>query len=130
VDRLILFAHGSRDARWRAPFERLEADLQVALGAGRVRLAYMEFVRPTLLDVASEAVRDGMAGLRILPLFLSSGAHVAEDIPVQAAEARTRNPGLRVEVLPPIGEDPRFAALLREAAREAADRSNETRVLP
>lgn len=120
ADRLILFAHGSRDSRWRAPFERLEADLKAALGAARVRLAYMEFVGPTLLDVAAESARDGVTGLRVLPLFLSAGAHVAQDIPAQVAEARARNPGLRIDVLPPIGEHPRFAALLREVAREAA----------
>jgi sirohydrochlorin cobaltochelatase len=120
ADRLILLAHGSHDPRWRAPFERLEADLKGAVGATRVRLAYLEFVGPTLLDVAAEAARDGMTGLRVLPLFLSAGAHVAQDIPVQVAQVRARNPRLEVEVLPPIGEHPRFTALLREVAREAA----------
>lgn len=118
--RLILFAHGSRDPRWRAPFERLEADLETVLGAARVRLAYMEFVGPTLSDCAAEAVRDGVIALRVLPLFLSAGAHVAEDLPAQVAGARARNPGLQIEVLQPIGEHPRFAALLREVAQEAA----------
>jgi sirohydrochlorin cobaltochelatase len=118
--RLILLAHGSRDPRWRAPFERLEADLAAALGAGQVRLAYMEFVGPTLFDRAAEAVRDGVSELRVLPLFLSAGAHVAQDIPAQVAEARGHHPGLQIEVLQPIGEHPRFAALLREVAREAA----------
>lgn len=118
--RLILLAHGSRDPRWRAPFERLEADLAAAIGVARVRLAYMEFAAPTLLDRAAEAERDGVTELRVLPLFLSAGAHVAHDIPAQVAEARGHHPGLRIEVLQPIGEHPRFASLLREIAREAA----------
>jgi sirohydrochlorin cobaltochelatase len=120
--RLLLFAHGSRDPRWRAPFERLEASLRGALGDRRVRLAYMEFVGPTLLDASADAERDGIRLLRLLPLFLSAGAHVATDIPAQAAEARRRFPNLTVEVLAPIGEDPRFIALMTAAAAEALER--------
>jgi len=118
--RLILFAHGSRDPRWRAPFERLAAELSGELGPERVRLAYMEFVGPTLADVAAEAARDGLTRLRLLPLFLSAGAHVARDIPDQVTAARRAHPELRIEVMEPIGEHPRFAALVREVAREAA----------
>jgi hypothetical protein len=45
---LVLLAHGSKDPRWRAPFERIAQELQKKLGKQRVRLAYMEFVGPTL----------------------------------------------------------------------------------
>jgi sirohydrochlorin cobaltochelatase len=60
ASRLVLMAHGSRDPRWCAPFERFVATLQANLGAHRVRLASMEFVTPTLADVAAEALRDGV----------------------------------------------------------------------
>lgn len=118
--RLLLFVHGSKDPRWRAPFERMTAELQEKVGEGRVRLVYMEFAQPTLLDVAAEAVRDGVKQLRLLPLFLAGGAHVANDIPAQVDEVMRRHPTLRIEVLPPVGEDPRFAALLRDIATESA----------
>src|SRR5512139_2718070 len=118
--RLVLFAHGSRDPRWRAPFERLAADLAAELGPDRVRLAYMEFVGPTLAEVAAEDARDGVARLRLMPLFLSAGAHVAQDIPQQVGAARQAHPALRIEVMGPVGEHPRFVALVRELARDAA----------
>ena len=119
--RLLLFAHGSRDPRWRAPFEDLERTLRREFGDDRVRLAYMEFVRPTLPDAAAEAVREGVTTLRVLPLFLSAGAHVALDIPAQAEEARRRHPNLTLEVLPPIGEDPRFVTLMKAVSRETLE---------
>jgi sirohydrochlorin cobaltochelatase len=119
--RLLLFAHGSRDPRWRAPFDRLERTLRGELGDDRVRLAYMEFVGPTLPDAAAEAVRDGVTTLRVLPLFLSAGAHVAQDVPAQAEEARRRHPSLNLEVLPPIGEDPRFVTLMKAVSLEALE---------
>jgi len=117
--RLVLFAHGSGDPRWRAPFEKLDRELAAELGRERVTLAYMEFVGPTLLDAASGAVRDGIEELRVLPLFLSAGAHVAQDIPEQAAKTRSKFPKLQVQVLPPIGEDQRFVDLIKKASRES-----------
>ena len=65
--RLVIFAHGSPDIRWRLPFEELTASLTERHGADKVRLAYMEFVRPSLADVVREAARDGKLHLRVLP---------------------------------------------------------------
>jgi sirohydrochlorin cobaltochelatase len=118
--RLVLFAHGSQDPRWRAPFEKLLQSLAEELGTGRVRLAYMEFCAPSLLHIAAEAQLDGVREISLLPLFLAAGAHVARDIPAQVEEAEHRYPGVRFRVLPPIGENPRVTRLLRELAIEAA----------
>ena len=46
------------------------------VGKTVVRLAYMEFIEPTLMDVARECVGQQILRLRILPLFLSIGAHL------------------------------------------------------
>ena len=117
--RLVLYAHGSRDPHWREPFERLLGDVASHRGGESVRLAYMEFAEPTLMEVAGEAIRDGFGTIRILPLFLAGGAHVAKDIPEQVAAVLGRYPRLEVLVLPPVGEDPRVQALLRTMATEA-----------
>jgi len=114
--RLVLFAHGSNDPRWRSPFESLQHEVAQALGTERVRLAYMEFSSPTLLEVATEAASAGVERLRLLPLFMAGGGHVDRDVPAQVARARERYPQLVIEVLPPIGDHPRFRALLREIA--------------
>ncbi len=116
---LVLFAHGSKDPRWMQPFEKLTADLQADLGETGVCLAYMDFAEPTLQDVADGLKLKGITRIRLLPLFLAGGAHVAKDIPEQVAQVQDRIPGFRIEVLPPVGENPRFAGLLREIARES-----------
>ena len=116
---LVLFAHGSKDPRWREPFEKLTADLRADLGDTMIWLAYMDFAQPTLQDVADELKMKGITRIRLLPLFLAGGAHVAKDIPEQVSQVQARIPGFEVEVLPPVGENPRFAGLLREIARES-----------
>ena len=114
--RLVIFAHGSQDRRWRIPFEELTASLTERYGADQVRLAYMEFVHPTLADIVREAARDGKSRLRVLPLFLAAGAHVAEDIPRQIADAQGAFPQVKIDLLQPIGEHPRVKELFRDIA--------------
>jgi sirohydrochlorin cobaltochelatase len=118
--RFVLFAHGSKDNRWQLPFDELANGLKDWLGAGAVRLAYMEFIPPTLSDVAEEAARDGKRELLALPLFLAAGTHLAEDIPAQIADARAQFPQLQIELLPPIGEHPRVQTLFQEIVCEYA----------
>lgn len=118
---LILLAHGSPDPRWRAPFEKLTATLKAKLGTDRVKLAYLEYVAPSLEDVAGELAREGegQCRLRILPLFMSGGGHVARDIPTLVAALAWTYPEIEAEILPPVGEHPRVVAAIGDIAAEA-----------
>ena len=117
-DCLVLLAHGSKDPRWCVPFERIVDAVRGQSEKTTVRLAYMEFVEPTLMDVAWECVGQQILHLRVLPLFLSIGAHLATDVPEQANRVREQFPQLEVEVLAPVGEDPRFAGLIQQIVME------------
>ncbi len=112
----MILAHGSAETRWRLPFEEFTASLAERHGADKVRVACVEFAHPTLAEVVQEAAADGKAHLRILPLFLAAGAHIAEDIPRQIAACEQSFPGDRLELLQPIGDHPRVQELFREIA--------------
>jgi sirohydrochlorin cobaltochelatase len=115
---LILIAHGSRDPRWRASVESVVAAVEGESGTERVRLAYMDCTPPTLLDVASNAVREGSTVLRVLPLFLAPEGHVERDVEPLVRQVRTALPDVDIELLPPIGQFPEFREILaRIAAR-------------
>ena len=116
---VILLAHGSRDADWRAAFERLAASLAESAGGGRARVAYLQFSPPTLLDAVTSAAEEGFRRISILPLFISAGGHVARDVPDQAAQARQHRPDLKISILPRIGEDKRFIELVGRLVLEA-----------
>ena len=123
--RLILLAHRSPDPNWRRPFTELSQGLQARLGESAVRLAFMEFAAPTLLDVACEAAADGLTSLSVLPLFLAAGSHLSTDIPGQIAEASKNFAQLRIELLPHVAEDRRVQALFHEIAGEYSARGRE-----
>ncbi|HKJ01642.1 MAG TPA: CbiX/SirB N-terminal domain-containing protein [Longimicrobiales bacterium] len=116
---LILVAHGSRDARWRASVEEVVASLASANGQGRVRLAYMDLTPPTLMDVATEAVGAGHTALRVLPLFLAPQGHVRRDVEPLVAEVRAALPAVQIELLPPMGQQPEFRDAIDRIARRA-----------
>lgn len=118
--RLILLAHGSRDPQWRAPFEKLITGLLAEPKALPVHLAYVEFAQPSLLQVARECAEMGAQAVQVLPLFLAAGAHLADDVPGMVEEIRHNFPSLQVEVLPPLGTDPRMQFLIHMLCRERA----------
>ena len=116
---LVLYAHGSRDPRWRATFEELAAAAAAEAGTGAVRLAYLELSAPTIAEVIGDAARAGIVRLRVLPLFLAAGKHTSEDVLARVDEARVRHPALDIELLPPVGEDVRMRSLLRQIVGDA-----------
>jgi sirohydrochlorin cobaltochelatase len=123
---LILVAHGSRDARWRASVERVVASLQVPAVRETVRLAYMDLTPPTLLDVAREAVRCGERNLRVLPLFLAAEGHVERDVKPLVEVVRAALDGVEITLLAPLGQQAEF----REALARIADRTADDGMAP
>lgn len=110
-DALILLAHGSRDPRWRAPFDEL-ADALTARSQVPLRLAYMELCEPSLETTAAELEAAGCRRADILPLFFAAGRHLREDVPGQIEALHTAHPGLSLELLAPVGAHPAFVDAL------------------
>jgi sirohydrochlorin cobaltochelatase len=111
---LILFAHGARDPRWAAPFERLRELAQAALPETVVSLAFLELMSPRLSEAVASLVQDGCNKVSLVPVFLGQGGHVLRDLPLLVDELRGTHPGLDITVAPAVGED---AAVLDAIAR-------------
>jgi len=105
MDGMILFAHGARDPRWAAPFERIAADLHRARPTLNLRLAYLEFMSPGFELAAEELVGLGCTRIHIHPMFLGSGGHVQRDLPLLLDAQRLKH-GKHIEWLlhAPLGE--------------------------
>lgn len=108
---LILLAHGSRDARWRAPFDDLAQTLDARLSVP-LRLAYMELSQPSLETTVAELAAAGCRQADILPLFFAAGRHLREDVPGQIDALHAAYPDLALELLAPVGEHPAFVDAL------------------
>src|SRR5688572_16748488 len=120
-DGVILIAHGARDARWLEPFARLRIELAMKLAPCKVVLSFMEFAPPSLADAALELAKEGAARVLVVPIFLSGGGHVAQDIPVLVAAERARHPTITFEVAGAIGEEPEVVAAMSAAVTRLAN---------
>ena len=115
---LILFAHGARDPRWAEPFAAVAQRLHQVQPALQVRLAFLEFMSPSLADAAAELVQAGCLQITVQPKFLGAGGHVRKDLPQLVDAIRASWPAVTFTVVAAIGEtdtvlDAMAAAALR-----------------
>jgi sirohydrochlorin cobaltochelatase len=113
---LILFAHGARDPRWAAPFEAVAQRGREARPDLPVRLAYLEFMSPSLPEAGAELAAAGCSRLTLVPMFLGAGGHVRKDLPALMAQLQAAHPGLEVCLEPAVGEIDSVVQAMAEAA--------------
>jgi sirohydrochlorin cobaltochelatase len=117
---IVLFAHGSRDPEWAAPFRTLHALVQARLPAARVTLAFLESAPPALPEAIDAIIADGARSVLVVPLFLAPGGHTRRDLPPLVEAARARHPGVPMRLAATIGETPAVLAAIADwIGREA-----------
>jgi sirohydrochlorin cobaltochelatase len=113
---LILFAHGARDPRWAQPFEAVAARVRAARPGCALQLAYLEFMAPTLPEAAAVLAGQGCEQVEVLPLFLGTGGHVRQDLPLLLDALGRAHPGVRFTLHAAVGEMPGVSAAMAEVA--------------
>ncbi|MEX0615067.1 MAG: CbiX/SirB N-terminal domain-containing protein, partial [Methylophaga sp.] len=116
---LLLVAHGSRRAASNLEVVRLAKQLQADLNAdfAMVKAAFLELAEPSIPDGIHFCAEAGADDVVVLPYFLNTGRHVAEDIPAEIDIARQQLPNLKIQVQPHIGAMPEMHNLLLKAAK-------------
>ncbi|QAU34161.1 CbiX/SirB N-terminal domain-containing protein [Janthinobacterium sp. 17J80-10] len=102
---LILFAHGARDARWAAPFERLREMLRGQLHGIAVELAFLELMSPRLPELVQTLAAQGCDDVTLVPVFFGQGGHVLRDLPPMVEALRQTYPAIRFQVANAVGEE-------------------------
>ena len=113
---LLLFAHGSRDARWAEPFEAVAARVRAQAPALAVALAYLELMAPSIDEAASQLVAQGCDRIDVLPLFLGAGGHVRGDLPELLQRLQRTHAAVTWRLQPAIGVAPEVVAAMAAAA--------------
>ncbi len=114
---IVLFAHGSRDPGWRTAIEAVRAEIERDHPQARVRCAYLELCEPDMAHAVQNLLAEGAVhSLRVVPMFLGTGRHAREDLPILVAALQAEHPDLVIELQRPVGEDPRLIALMAQIA--------------
>lgn len=79
-----------------------------------VRIAYLQFGRPDILEAIKGCAQDGAKRIVIHPFFLSKGLHVTRDIPEIIEKARGLYPDIEFLYTEPLGFNEWIARLVIE----------------
>ena len=113
---VVLFAHGSRDPLWRLPIDAVAERMRVQQPGLPVAVAFLELTEPDLPHTVEVLMKQGVARVRIVPMFLGVGRHAREDLPELVQGLTEAYPQMTFELLPAIGEHPAMTALMAEIA--------------
>lgn len=118
---LLLFAHGARDPLWARPFEAVVARVRAQSPDRPVRLAFLEFMAPNLVEAGTALATQGCTVVDVLPLFLGAGGHVRKDIPVLLAQLAEAHPQVQWRLRCAVGEAPAVIEAMAAVALSAHD---------
>lgn len=109
---LILFGHGARDARWAEPLQRVLAEVKARQPKRPARIAFLEFMSPSLEECVAALRQEGCVRLRVVPMFMAQSGHLTRDLPAQIEVLRQRFPDLQILVSEAVGESPQVVAAM------------------
>ncbi len=113
---LILFAHGARDPSWALPFEKVLREVQAHEPDVQVRLAFLEFMTPSLVVAGDDLANLGCTHVDVVPLFLGAGGHVRKDLPLLLDGLREQHAKVQWYLRPAIGEIDSVVRAIAQAA--------------
>ncbi|WP_413799112.1 sirohydrochlorin chelatase [Streptomyces iranensis] len=112
---LVAVAHGSRNPEALRTVNALLDRVRALRPGLPVRLGHIELNRPLLTDTLAALRGEAV----LVPLLLSRGHHIKQDIPDAVAAA----PHLTARIAAPLGPDPLLAEALRARLAEAGRRA-------
>lgn len=124
---ILLFAHGARDPAWARPFEAVATRLRAQWPGTPVALAFLEFMTPDLVVAGQALAEQGCKRVTIVPLFLGSGGHVRQDLPLRVDALRAAHPGTDWRLAPAIGEHEAVIAAMADVAAVLAHATSPPR---
>jgi sirohydrochlorin ferrochelatase len=125
---VLLIAHGSRRAEANDELVRLAKIIQRTHIYPVIQTAYLELVEPGISRAAEECVAAGVTRVKMLPYFLSAGAHVTEDLERHRQELAVRFPQVAFELCSPLGLHPLIVEIVMDRLRAGASARNETTI--
>ncbi len=116
---ILLIAHGSRVDSANADIVRLAEMVAARQPKLIVEHAYLELAEPTIGQGFQACVERGATDVRMLPWFLSAGAHVSNDLEAFRQRLGDQHAGVRCLLCPPLGLHPLMADILLDRMEQA-----------
>lgn len=102
---MIFFGHGSRDVRWREPFDRLVQLWRAQHPKTLVQAAFLEFMEPNLEGAIVNLANVGATDVVVIPVFFGQGGHLRNDFPTLLEGCQKKFPKITLSATLAVGED-------------------------
>ena len=126
VTGYIVFGHGSKVESANEAVRVMAGGMAARGGYPHVETAFLECGTPELSTAVERLALAGVDHIIVIPYFLTLGTHLQRDLPILTEQARAANPGIEIEITPPLDGHPALADALLGRAREAEARAGHT----
>ncbi|MCW8831457.1 MAG: CbiX/SirB N-terminal domain-containing protein [Gammaproteobacteria bacterium] len=119
MNALLLVAHGSRRQQSNEEVRLLADKLKSRCGESFpiIHAGFLELAEPLIPDGLQKCIDDGASRVTVLPYFLNTGRHVAEDIPDIIDEFK-RNSSVEINLTSHLGASEMMLDVLASVASE------------
>jgi sirohydrochlorin ferrochelatase len=124
METILLVGHGSKSEKpesIRHVAVHLHHLIHPECNSNCIRVAYLQFAEPTIMEAIEEAVTSGAKRIIIHPYFLHSGVHVTEHIPKIVNEANSLYSDVEFICTEHLGAHEKIAEVVLERVRAAID---------
>lgn len=111
---ILIISHGSPRKEANDGFVGLVGRVATRLGVPNVLPAFFSIARPNIQDQVAELASRGVRRIVLMPYFLYSGQHVTHDMPAMLDEYRPQFPGVTLEMIATLENDPYVEDLVVE----------------
>jgi sirohydrochlorin ferrochelatase len=113
----IVFAHGSSVESANQAVRAVAAEMADRGDLKEVVAAFLDGGEPNLQGAVAELAGHGVRRVVVIPYFLTLGLHLQRDLPKLIERARVANPGIEIEMTPPLDGHPAMVEALLDRAR-------------
>ncbi len=113
LEGIIIMGHGSKSPSALATLREVTAKIDDAYDIP-VRLASLQFNRPTFEETIDELVRDGVERIIVMPFFIYSGIHVTEDIPIAISGIVKKYSHIEIVMTGHLGADTSIIGVVKD----------------
>lgn len=115
---ITFITHGSRQEGANRFLNDLISEVA---GGNAVNLGFLGPGPPSIPEALEAHIRNGAREIRIVPLFLIPGKHLAHDIPAEIARVKANHPSVNLNMGEFIGNSTAFRKVLADSIRGEMD---------
>ncbi len=116
---VLLIAHGSRRAEANSDLTRLAEIIRSRGLYAIIETAYLEIAEPGTALAGEKCVSAGATHVKLLPYFLSAGAHVVDDLEAHRRALSERFPDVAFELCQPLGLHPLMVEIVLDRLQDS-----------